>query len=1377
MRMASLCSVAVAGMWLVLVAGAAAAAEGDPGYYVKNGDWHATLLASRQRLMEAERQGAITPMPMFVSEIVRGGELARKISVKIGGQKELTLYVLGAPEVLYGAGTWAEAMLIGADGTQTRLSSLRGVKLAEGQISLDCNLKSGVSGPLVIAGRQFEHGAHVYPNGVSKVKVFLEREYERLEAWIGIDDWVGKNGAVRFVVADPAGAARMDLWALVERDFADELSRRQIKWERFDRILEADWQADDWAGLAKRYVPASGRVALMNREANQAALTVRDEAALRRVREIYYQSREFDEAMTRARSLSVRPLRMAIEDLAQTFGERYPQGKAMLDRLAALETGLSAALKTSDYGQVAKFLVDFDRLQREAMLANPLLDFERMLLIRRTPDGDPRMPHGTGYSLGEFIGLPRQTSKHNPGIDRYFDWDNDISVLSMSDGKLTTLYKPERPKLINDVKLHWDADRIAFSMPGSHDHWHVFEATVDGKSVRQITPTDQKDVHFYDPCYLPNGRMAMLSTACFQGVPCNAGVIVGMLYTMNGDGSDIRQIAFEQDHDYCPTVLNDGRLLYMRWDYTDTPHVWNRMLFTCNPDGTNQAEYYGANSYWPNAIFYARAVPNHPTKVVGIVTGHHVGRVGELMVFDPTLGRFEADGVVQQIPGYGRKVEPKIEDKLTEHSWPKFLHPHPLSEKYFLVSCKPTPDSLWGIYLVDVFDNMTLIKELEGQALLEPIPLRKTPTPPVIPDRVKPGAKDAAVYLADVYSGPGMIGIPRGTVKKLRLFTYHFAYQKLAGIDHRIGADGPWEAKRVLGTVDVEADGSALFKVPAKTPFTVQPLDVDGRAVQLMRTWMTAMPGETVSCVGCHDNRGGAPPSDATLARAKPAQQIKPWHGPVRGFSFVREVQPVLDRHCVGCHNGQPREDGKSIADLRGDQGHFVCFKGGNPNAEIVRDIPREKLIGKYGGIFEPSYIALRRHVRVGGLESDLHLLPPMEFHADTSELIQLLRKGHHNVKLDAEAWDRLVTWIDLNAPCHGTWGEMSIIRNAQCDRRLELQQLYGGLVENYEEVVPAPARAVEPIIPQPVEEANDPPVTCDGWPFDPAEAQRRQQAMGKVKRSIDLGDGIMLELVRIPAGRFVMGDRAGFADERPQSAVTVGQSFWMGRFEISNDQYRRFDPTHDSRFEHRSSWIFSEEYLGWPLNQPKQPVVRVSWQQAMAFCEWLSQRSGLRITLPTEAQWEYACRAGSAAPFFFGDAEADFSPFANLADANIRELAWQGWRPKSPDLAARDARFNDGYLVTAEVGRYKPNPWGLHDMHGNAAEWTRSGYQPYPNSDDGGRDNPNVTGLRTVRGGSWFDRPVRARSSFRLGYQPYQRVFNVGFRIIADDLPVRAGR
>ena len=185
-------------------------------------------------------------------------------------------------------------------------------------------------------------------------------------------------------------------------------------------------------------------------------------------------------------------------------------------------------------------------------------------------------------------------------------------------------------------------------------------------------------------------------------------------------------------------------------------------------------------------------------------------------------------------------------------------------------------------------------------------------------------------------------------------------------------------------------------------------------------------------------------------------------------------------------------------------------------------------------------------------------------------------------------------------------------------------------------------------------------------------------------------------------------------------------------------------------------------------LNAPTQPVVRVSWTQAMAFCDWLSKKTGRKVTLPTEAQWEYACRAGSASALAYGGLDTDFSPWANLADTSISKLAYWG-RHDVPDLIPRDARFDDGMLVTAPVGKYKPNAWGLHDMHGNSWEWTRSAYRPYPWRDNDGRNAADSPGVKVIRGGSWRDRPKRCRSGFRLSYPAWQKVYNVGFRVVVE--------
>ena len=166
-----------------------------------------------------------------------------------------------------------------------------------------------------------------------------------------------------------------------------------------------------------------------------------------------------------------------------------------------------------------------------------------------------------------------------PNVDK---WTNELAVLSPvgPDGKLATFFAASRPGLIADVDLHWDADKLLFSMPDTNKNWQVCEIRGDGSGFRQLTPSDQPAIHNYSPTYLPSGEIVFLSTAPLQGVPCNSSVIVGMMYKMDRDGRNIRQITFEQDHDYTPSVMNDGRVLYLRWDYTDTPHVWNRVLMT-----------------------------------------------------------------------------------------------------------------------------------------------------------------------------------------------------------------------------------------------------------------------------------------------------------------------------------------------------------------------------------------------------------------------------------------------------------------------------------------------------------------------------------------------------------------------------------------------------------------------------------------------------------------------------------------------------------------------------------------------------------------------------------------------------------------------------
>lgn len=255
---------------------------------------------------------------------------------------------------------------------------------------------------------------------------------------------------------------------------------------------------------------------------------------------------------------------------------------------------------------------------------------------------------------------------------------------------------------------------------------------------------------------------------------------------------------------------------------------------------------------------------------------------------------------------------------------------------------------------------------------------------------------------------------------------------------------------------------------------------------------------------------------------------------------------------------------------------------------------------------------------------------------------------------------------------------------------------------------------------------------------------------------------------------------------EAVQSIVNVN-CFLLGKMEVTNEQYRLFAKAHESRDESRNGYQFGRR--GFLQDDPRQPVVRVSWQEAMEFCKWMSDLTGLKVTLPTEGQWEWAARAGSDKDFFFGDLGSDFSKYANLADMRLKDFAQctaadyyeQSEIIKNPsrhdDRIPRSNSYDDGNILTAECGKYLPNAWGLHDMHGNVWEWTRSAFMSLPYAENDLRNNIDDPAVdRVVRGGSWRDRPCRATAAFGLPYRPFQKVFNVGFRV-AVELPSGANR
>ncbi|MBX3746859.1 MAG: SUMF1/EgtB/PvdO family nonheme iron enzyme [Verrucomicrobiae bacterium] len=1079
-------------------------------------------------------------------------------------------------------------------------------------------------------------------------------------------------------------------------------------------------------------------------------------------------------------------LRLAIEDLIRTFGPAYPGGPAHLQRLGQLEIALAGGTPQ------ATLQPALQTLARLALLENPLLDFDRILVLHRIPRANPRQAEGGNLGVGTSNWSTSDT------LPRHGEFRDTLALLAdfRTRPRLIPLFQPDNGDTLIDPVLHFDANRLLFARNGQRqNNWRLWELRLGDSTPAQISPDHGEDVAHFDACYLPDDRIILASTASYQGLPCLFGSdAMTCLFLFDPSSGSMRQLTFEQDSNWSPTLLPNGRVLYQRWEYTDQSHANSRLLFHMNPDGTDQREFRGRGSWFPGSFFYAKPVPGSVTQVVGIAGGHHdVPRAGRLLLLDVSVGRRDALGVLHEFPRRGQPVDPVVRDALIRETFPfpQFLMPAPLHPRYHLVAAKPRPDALWGLYLVDAFDNLVLIHEEEGAALLWPSPFKPQPRPQVLEDRINPHTDQATAFVADVHAGTGLDGVPRGTVHHLRVVEYYFSRRGVGGLYGSLGADGPWDIKRILGTVPVHPDGSAWFTLPANTPVCLQPLDADGQALQLERSWFVAMPGERVSCIGCHEDSQSVALSRPTLALLHPPAPIQPWFGPPRGFAFEREVQPVLDRHCVSCHDGRPAPNplapGQEFPDLR----------GGRPLSDWSSQMP-----GHWpgGGQFSTSYWELHRFLRRPGIEGDRRMFTPLDYHFSTTELGQLLRKGHHGVHLEPEARQRLAAWHDLNAPFFGTWGEIPEFTTgygplrhdqiAAANRRaLELRRQFVpmGPFPDYEHIPDTPPYPAQPVPPNPAPPSPPCDPAPEGWPFPPDTALARQHEHLTRSRTLSLAPDVTLELVRIPGGRFLMGSPDGHPDERPRAAVAV-RPFWMARFETSNRQFRTFHPSHESRTEDRHGYQFG--ITGHDQDHPDQPAVRVSWNDALAFTQWLSHRTGLPLHLPTEAQWEWAARAGSDQPFWFGPLHADFSPHANLGDAMLAQFAGDPYvqdRAKAAFLnpnrydnwIPQDARFNDGGFVTEPVGRYLPNPWGLHDLHGNAAEWTRSAYRPYPYRDDDGRNAPDAPPHteRVTRGGSWRDRPFRATAAARLPYPQFQRVFNVGFRIVAEDTPETALR
>lgn len=1049
--------------------------------------------------------------------------------------------------------------------------------------------------------------------------------------------------------------------------------------------------------------------------------------------------------------LNMEAIRLAYEDMKRIEGF---DAVKYLPILTELEQQVKQGFGNIYSGDEA-VLVNAEKAvanKRAILLANPLLNGDKILTVRYQLGNRDRR------AMAPELGT-QSNNWSNQESARRKGFNADIVELSnlRDEVQIRTIYKPDNTSSIADLKLHWDGDRAMFTQTMSDNRWNVFEVKLNNGDCKKLIDNPEPDLEFYDGTYLPDGRIIANSNIGYQGVPCvNGSDPVGNMVLYTPQSKNLRRLTFDQDANWNPVIMNNGRVMYTRWEYTDLTHYYTRIVMNMNPDGTEQKALYGSGSMFPNSTFDVQPLPGYASAFVGIISGHHgVARSGRLILFDPAKARKGAAGMLQEIPHRNRPIVEEVKDRLVDGVWPQFIKPSPLNDTYFLVAAKLDKNDLWGIYLVDKFDNVTCLHKMEGEGYISPIAVRKTVTPPAIPDRVKLDDKQATVFIQDIYEGEGLKGIPRGTVKSLRLHAYEYAYVQTQSDHNWHGIQSGWDIKRMLGTVPVEEDGSVIFKIPANTPVSIQPLDKDGVAVQWMRSWLTGQPGEIVSCVGCHEDQNQIVIPKRVIASQKAPHALTPPEGGTRSFTFDLEVQPILDRACIACHNGE----GKAF-DLRGGK--------------------------KDGKGYGTSYLNLHPYVHRQGGEGDMVVLYPYEYHPNTSELVRLLKKGHYNVQLTDAEWRKIYNWIDYNAPDKGYFNA-NVLKSFpyqgydQIERRKQLTDKYAGGagVDWKKEIADYAAQLknkgeIKPVMPKKVSPVKEKVLKVKGWPFALDRVKEMLADEKETVKVLEIAPGVQMTFVRIPAGEFVMGSYHGEPDTYPTTKVKIDKAFWMGELEVTNQQYNTIFPQHDSRYVDQQ-WK-DHVVPGYPANKPEQPVIRVSYNDAMEYCKILSQKTGLNITLPTEAQWEWACRGGSDEDFWFGNLNADFGKKDNLADVTTNKFAVSGVdpQPMSPEspwykyytFLPKAANVDDGSLVQVGGKKYEANPFGLYCMHGNVAEWTRSDYVPYPY-----KENPKkVSEYKVVRGGSYIERPKYSTAYSRKGFYPYQCVFNVGFRVIIED-------
>ncbi|MFA6563305.1 MAG: hypothetical protein WCV00_15455 [Verrucomicrobiia bacterium] len=701
----------------------------------------------------------------------------------------------------------------------------------------------------------------------------------------------------------------------------------------------------------------------------------------------------------------------------------------------------------SDSSAVEQLWRRVHELRRQMVFSNPLAQTGPLLFVKQVPSM-------FSHQLTQYYG---SCARPGGGMFVLDEPGRTMRCRQLAAGALP-LGSFQHAEVSHDGKRVMFAYCQVDKAPANRDahpghHYHLYEMASDGSRLRQLTDGAFDD---FAPRYLPDGHIIFISTRrggfhrCGRG-PCQT-------YTLavaNADGSDPHPISFHETHEWDPAVLNDGRVIYTRWDYVDRNAVHYQQLWSVRPDGTDVRAFYGNYTLNPVGVWEAQAVPGS-SRVMATAAAHHAMTAGSIILLDVTRGVDGLDPIKRLTPD---ALFPESEEPVSHGTakpafwrapggpakpptvpqeakqWPGHCYrsPWPLSEKYFLAAYSfdpligepsANPVNMFGLYFVDAFGNKELLYRDPEICSLWPVPLRARPKPPALPLLAEAAQKkesessgthhasgDGLFFLENVYNA--WPPLPDVRITQLRIVQVLPKTTPHANAP-TVGLANASPGKQVLGTVPVEADGSAYFRAPAKIALAFQALDEHGQAVQTMRSITYLQPGESVSCVGCHEQRSSTPSSHRTaIARARPPSTMTSGPDGSKPLSYPILVQPVLDKHCVSCHSGA------------------------KPAGKVA-------LTGEAQGRYSVSYNALIGRVSFsawGGKPGDFRVVnseplsQPDFFGARGSPLMKILRRGHYDVVLSRDDTERLVTWMDANALFYGTFDVTDQARQQRGER------------------------------------------------------------------------------------------------------------------------------------------------------------------------------------------------------------------------------------------------------------------------------------------------------------------------------------------------------